>query len=52
MSLLYSTNSVLGYDLMTDSGPAVAKLASLLKEAINHEHSVEACSSSLAYKYI
>lgn len=48
MSLLYSANSVLGYDLMADSGPAVAKHACLLKEAINHKHCVK--SSFLAYK--
>lgn len=48
MSLLYSANSVLGYDLMADSDPAVAKHACLLKEAINHKHCVK--SSFLAYK--
>lgn len=50
MSLLYTANSVLGYDHMADSGPAVAKQARLLKEAINHKHCMK--SSFLVYKLL
>ncbi len=50
MSLLYSANSILGDDVMADSGPAVVKHAWLLKGAINLKHCVNISSTLFEFQ--